>query len=490
MRRMGLGRTTWILAGLIAVLGCNNFRDLFSAHADVAAEAAGQELTAQRLAEIMGQTKGVDVTREAAEFVANIWVDYTLFSQALASGRNLSDSTIIVETMWPQIAQVTGDRWFDSILARRLRLPAGTEDSVYNAGELRLVQHILYTVPQTAGGTERQDALRKAQATLGRIRGGADFGALASAESQDFQSARDSGYLRPAPRNSWVTSVDSAIWSLAPGAVSGVVESPYGYHIIKRPTAADARSRIRGFLEADRSATLDSIYRDSVAAARGLELTGSAVALMRTAIDDPDEHRTSGKKIVDYSGGGFTVADFLHWIYAFPPQVVAQVKQATDDQLKEMVTFFAQNAMLLEQADSAGIGLTADEWASLRQTHRAGIDTLRSGLGLGYEISDSSLAEAERTKLAALRLDAYFNDLITGKSRPRSMPATLSAYLRQHGEYRVNEAGLSRAMELAQAKKTADSTAAVDSLNQPAPVTPPPLDSAGPASPIQEGGSR
>ena len=67
-------RRAWLVVGLIAVLGCNNFRDLFSAHADVAAEAAGQELTAARLAEIMGQTKGVRITREAADFVAKYGV--------------------------------------------------------------------------------------------------------------------------------------------------------------------------------------------------------------------------------------------------------------------------------------------------------------------------------------------------------------------------------------------------------------------------------
>jgi peptidyl-prolyl cis-trans isomerase D len=483
-------RRAWLALGVVGVLGCNNFRDLFSAHADRAAQAAGQELSAERLAEIMGQTKGVRITREAADFVANIWVDYTLFAQALAEGKNLSDSTTVAETMWPQIAQVKGDRWFDTVLTRRLELPAGAADSMYNAGQVRLVQHILYTVPQGAAEGERQAAQRKAEAALGRIRGGASFGAIALVESQDFQSARDSGYLPPSPRGAWVTSVDSAIWSLSPGAVSGLVESPYGYHLIKRPTAAEAKPRLEAYLEGQETNQLDSLYRDSIATARGLKVTGSAIALMRGAIADPEAQRNSGKKIVDFRGGGFTVADFLRWVFALPPQFVTQLRQATDDQLKEIATLFAQNTILLQQADSAGIALTAAEWTGLQQQHRAGIDTLRANLGLGYEISDSTVSASERGKLAALRLDTYFNDLVTGKTRVRPIPATLSSWLRREGDYKINEAGLLRAVEIAEAKQRADSAAAADSLNQPAPAQPQLENGAAPAVPPQEGGSR
>jgi hypothetical protein len=465
-------RRAWLGLGLLAVLGCNNFRDLFSAHADRAAEAAGQDLSAERLAEIMGQTKGVQITREAADFVANVWVDYTLFAQALAQQKNLSDSATVAETMWPQIAQVKGDRWFDTVLTRRLQLPATAADSMYNANQVRLVQHILFTVPQGATEGDRTAARIKAQAALVRIQGGADFGALASVESQDFQTARDSGFLPPSPRNSWVTSVDSAIWSLAPGAVSGVVESPYGFHIIKRPTSQAVHPRLQAYLEGQATNQLDSLYRDSIATARGLELTGSAVALMRGAIADPETQRNSTKKIVEFRGGGFTVADFLRWIFALPPQFVQQLRGANDDQLKEIVTLFSQNTILLQQADSAGIDLSPTEWAALVQQHRAGVDTLRAALGLGSEISDSSVSASERAKLAALRLDTYFNDLVSGKSRVRPIPATLSAWLRRNGSYRLNEAGLMRAVEIAKAKQRADSAASADSLQLPQPPAP------------------
>ena len=65
-------RRNVILAAVLAtgLLGCNSFRDLFSAHADVAAEASGQELPAKRLAQIMSSAgKGVKIDRETANAV-------------------------------------------------------------------------------------------------------------------------------------------------------------------------------------------------------------------------------------------------------------------------------------------------------------------------------------------------------------------------------------------------------------------------------------
>lgn len=461
-------RRVWLAIAATALLGCNNLRDMFSAHTDTAAEAAGQNLTAQRLAVIVGGTKGIRVTREAAEFVANIWVDYTLLTQAMVQGTNLADSGAVAATMWPQIAMVKADRWFDTVLSRRQKLSPAAADSLYNTGDIRIVQHILYTVAGTASNAERQTVVRKAQGTLAKIRNGSDFGALAKAESQDVNSGRDNGYLPPNlwKRGSTVTAFDSAAWSLPPGGVSGLVETPYGYHILRRPPADEVRDRITEYLMTTVSMELDSLYRDSLATAKHLALTGSAVPLMRSAIQDPEANRHSSKAIVTYTGGKVTVGDYLRWVYAFPPQYVSQLQQAEDEQLKMFVTGIAQNTILLQQADSAGITLTPVEWAGLVQAQRVEVDSLRQMVGLGYDVNDSAVSVGERSRLAALRLDTYFDELLAGKARLRRIPPTLSAWLRRNGNFRVNEAGLLRAVELAEAQRLADSTAAVDSANR------------------------
>mgnify|MGYP006146975835 CR=1 FL=1 len=73
MQRLTLraGVLSAVLAAATGLTGCSNFRDLFSAHADVAAEAAGMELPAERLANILAGAGGRQkLTREAAEFIA------------------------------------------------------------------------------------------------------------------------------------------------------------------------------------------------------------------------------------------------------------------------------------------------------------------------------------------------------------------------------------------------------------------------------------
>ena len=70
---------------------------LFSAHADVAAEAGSQQLPAQRLAQILSSGgKGVKINRETADYVANVWVDYALFGQAVVHGKLPLDSKIFL----------------------------------------------------------------------------------------------------------------------------------------------------------------------------------------------------------------------------------------------------------------------------------------------------------------------------------------------------------------------------------------------------------
>ena len=57
-----------------------NFRDAFSAHADVVARAAGQELTVTRLAELIAPQKTVPLRREVVDRIADLWVDYQLLA--------------------------------------------------------------------------------------------------------------------------------------------------------------------------------------------------------------------------------------------------------------------------------------------------------------------------------------------------------------------------------------------------------------------------
>jgi peptidyl-prolyl cis-trans isomerase D len=441
-----------------ALTGCSNFRDLFSAHADTAAEAAGMELSSERLAQIMaGARSRQRLTRETAEFVASTWVEYALLSQAVARNQLPTDSASVAEAVWPELSELKGSHFHDSLVARRSAVSDSATDSLYGAAGPRLFQHILFGLRPNATPETKSATRKKAEGTLTRLRGGANFGVLASQLSEDPGSKADSGYLPPSPRGRFVPAFDSAGWSLAPGQMSGLVETPFGYHIIRRPALSDVRGRLGRYLTERASVRLDSMYMDSLAGAYKVEVLDDAPRSMREAWESPDESRRSDKALVRFTGGELTVREYLRWVRALPPQYSAQLRQANDTVLGQFAKVLAQNVLLLREADSAGIRITADEWSDLQARYLSQLDTLKREMHLDVpELSDSTTPVDMRQRIAALKVEQYFDSLVAGKIRLRPIPSALAILLREKFPYRVNDAGLNRSVELAQQLRSQD----------------------------------
>lgn len=458
-----------LLTGLTTA--CERFRDLFSAHADIAAQAGQLELTPQRLGEIMAGAKGIRPNRESAEFVANTWVDYALFAQAVADNKLPLDSTSVAQALWPQLAELRGSHWHDTLMARRSVITPTSVDSLYQGDQVRVLQHILFRVPPNAVPEVRDVARKKAEGTLARIKRGADFGKVASQLSEDPGSKQDRGFLPPSPKGRFVPAFDSAGWRLSPGGVSGVVETPFGYHIIKRPAEAAVRERLTAYLTQSRGARLDSMYMDSLAIMNQVTVLKGAASAMRAAAEDPEKARRSQKKLATFKGGELTVAEFMRWLRALPPQYTTQLRQAHDTMLTQFAKVLSQNILLLRQADSAKINVTGDEWSAIETAYRSQIDTLKKDMGLdSAKLGDSSASVVERHRMAEMKVDQYFDRLVSGQSRLRPLPTGLAASLRDRYQYRIQAAGLNRGVELAQAERAkTDTTQARSGQMQPAP---------------------
>ncbi|MFL5491723.1 MAG: hypothetical protein ACJ8AV_09905, partial [Gemmatimonadales bacterium] len=166
-----------------------------------------------------------------------------------------------------------------------------------------------------------------------------------------------------------------------------------------------------------------------------------------------------------------TVAEFMRWIQALPPQYATQLRQANDTMLNQFARVLTQNVLLLRQADSAKIQITPAEWKDLADTYRAQVDSLRADMGLDTAgLWDSTVSAADRNKVAATKVEDYFGRLGSGKSRLRPLPAAMGSLLRDQSSYRVYDAGLNRAVELAQAQRPkTDSTQAQTGPMQRAP---------------------
>jgi len=101
--------------------------------------------------------------------------------------------------------------------------------------------HILIAVPDTADAAAKQQAKTKAEAVLKDLKGGKDFAAAAKESSQDPGSAPSGGDLGFFEQGQMVPPFEQAAFALKPGAMSELVESPFGFHIIKVAEKQDAR---------------------------------------------------------------------------------------------------------------------------------------------------------------------------------------------------------------------------------------------------------
>jgi len=95
------------------------------------------------------------------------------------------------------------------------------------------VAHILIEVPKGATAKEKEAAKAKAEAIDKKAKAGADFAKLAKENSDDPMSKDKGGELPWLAKGQTVPSFEKAAFALKPGQISDVVESPYGFHIIK-----------------------------------------------------------------------------------------------------------------------------------------------------------------------------------------------------------------------------------------------------------------
>ena len=78
------------------------------------------------------------------------------------------------------------------------------------------------------------DARAKAKADrVARLKGGADFAALARAESEDPGSKENGGDLGPMERGRMVKEFEDAAFGAEPGSLAGPVKTPFGWHVIQ-----------------------------------------------------------------------------------------------------------------------------------------------------------------------------------------------------------------------------------------------------------------
>lgn len=103
----------------------------------------------------------------------------------------------------------------------------------FKTPEMVRARHILIKINKESSEEEKKKAREKAEGILKRIRSGEDFAKLASEFSDDPGSKTRGGDLGFFPKGRMVPDFEKVAFSMKPGEVSDIVETPYGFHIIK-----------------------------------------------------------------------------------------------------------------------------------------------------------------------------------------------------------------------------------------------------------------
>ena len=161
------------------------------------------------------------------------------------------------EALKPQVAVTEEDlrKYYEQNIAR------------YTTAEERRASHILVQAPKEASSAERQKAKAKAERLLADLRKNpASFAEVAKKNSDDAGSAERGGDLDFFARGAMVKSFEDAAYAMQVGEISNVVETDFGYHIIrldsvrggeKKPfeqVRAEIESEVRKQLAAERFA--------------------------------------------------------------------------------------------------------------------------------------------------------------------------------------------------------------------------------------------
>lgn len=457
-------RRSLLLALALPVAACTGLKDAFTKNVDVVARAGGQALSVERLGGLIGSS-GAPPTAQTARAIADLWVNYQLLGAAAAKGDSLADPATVDTALASVFGRMLVDKWQKEFLPTlRTKVDTAQFPQLYANGTVLHARHILVQVPQSA--TPAQKALLKKKADELRAKVTvATFPDMAKRESGDPGSATRGGLLGAFPKGAMVPTFEAGVLATAPGAISPVVESPFGYHIIYRSTWAEAKGEVANQLQQQLQQAAESTFVVGLEAQAKVSLKADAVAKLRAGLDDFAAARENGAVLADVKGGDYRVRDAAVFLAGIPQrgQLVAQMASTPDSIVRDqLLRPLIRSELVLRAAREAGTKLDTAEVGQVRRTFAAALQAAWSGLGVAPQgLADSAKTPEARATLAAGRVEATIDRIVAGQAPMVQVPIPVEVALRQKYRPTVATAGIDRAVEHAKkVKAQADSARA------------------------------
>jgi peptidyl-prolyl cis-trans isomerase C len=170
-----------------------------------------------------------------ARIAGNLYVRRVMADQAQTAG--MENDPSVSAALKIARDKVLSDAWLarldeentgsDAALQALARNMYTAKPEKFKIGERVRVRHILIA-------DKNSDGLAMAEKTLAELKNGADFAALVTLRSADLGSKAKSGDIGLFERGRMAPEFETAAFAMTtPGELSGVVETQFGYHILK-----------------------------------------------------------------------------------------------------------------------------------------------------------------------------------------------------------------------------------------------------------------
>jgi hypothetical protein len=409
--------------------------------------AHGEHLALHRdtLAAIVVSGKNVPTDRELVERWAFRWVEFALFTERLAEGDSLLDSATVVRAMWTEANQLLVDAYHDKLAAERVRVDSATIDSAYAAGDHRLIYHILVRMRPDMSPPDRTDARRRAEAVRERLAAGGTW-EVENDLNEDPVARRAGGSLGVIERGQMVAPFEDVAFQLEPGELSDVIETQYGYHVVRRPPLDEVRAPFTAEVSDILTVRMDSTVLREIEERWKVRVEDDAPALMREAAAGPLRTYQDPQTLGRYGRSAFTTVDFVRWMQAMPTEVYRQVPGATDEQLADLLHSLIRNEALVREAHEEGMALEPDSLTALRQRLAQELEQVRSITGLDSAMAGLDETE-ERLAAGAAAIRDYFRRVANNAATVVIVPPFLAHTLRGSMDWEVSQRAIDAALE-------------------------------------------
>ncbi|MDT8340623.1 MAG: peptidylprolyl isomerase [Longimicrobiales bacterium] len=343
-----------------------------------------------------------------------ILADLTALGAAVARGE-------VAAVGAPLLARRADERLWERVQVERILREAGVTDEhlaarYATAPEHRLtVRHLIVLSDRSETDARRGAARARAEMALARIRAGEAFPQVAAEVSEEPGAESRQGLLTPGRRGAWVDEFWAAASALEVGEVSGVVETQYGYHVLRlegrqvvpfaevRDQAADEVARQLGRVE---PSTEGVPLPDGFALAAGLD-----------TLNDP------GARAATWNGGSAALEALLDHAATLEPERWRAVREGAPGSRREAAEAVARRRAV--RAAAAALGLPAPDgnrvrgepeaqtregevraarveaWAGDAQAWAAEVEAWAAVLGFRAGMAEEALKEAALAGLSA-----------------------------------------------------------------------------------------